>query len=93
MNMVLDKKRSNFGVDGGCDFKFGLLWYFITKCDSYFITISGKSLLQNASAFYYKIRLFYYKMQLLLKNALVKTINAKRDSLLINLPPVVPHLL
>ena len=51
-------------------------------------------LLQSATAILlqYPVKV-YYKMQLLLKNALVITINAKRDSLLINLPPVLPHLL
>ena len=35
----------------------------ITKCDSYFFSKCDRSLLQNASAFYYKMRQFYYKMR------------------------------
>ena len=47
----------------------------ITKCDSYFITKCGRSLLENASVFfitkcdsYYKMRRFYYKVRQLLQN-------------------------
>ena len=35
----------------------------ITKCDSYFFSKCDRSLLQNASTFYYKMRQFYYKMR------------------------------
>ena len=42
---------------------------FFTKCDSYFIKKCDRSLLQNASVFYYKMRQFYYKMRQLLQNA------------------------
>ena len=35
----------------------------LAKCDSYFITKCNRSLLQNASGFYYKMRQFYYKMR------------------------------
>ena len=41
----------------------------ITKCDSYFITKYDRSLLQNASEFFYKMLHFYYKMRQLLQNA------------------------
>ena len=35
----------------------------ITKCDSYFIIKCGRSLLQNATGFYYKMQQFYYKLR------------------------------
>ena len=40
----------------------------ITKCDSYFITKRNRSLLQNTSVFYYKMRQLYDKIRQLLQN-------------------------
>ena len=51
ISMALDPRKSNLGISNGCGFIFGSLWYFLAKCDSYFITKYNKSLLQNASAF------------------------------------------
>ena len=62
-------------INSSFDFIFGSLWYFITKCDSYFFTKFDKCLLQNVSGFFitkcnsfmtiyyncYKMHRFYYK--------------------------------
>ena len=45
----------------------------ITKCDSYFITKRDRSLLQNASFFYYKMRQLLQNAAILLQNATVIT--------------------
>ena len=50
---------------------------FISKCDIYFITKCDRSLLQNASVFYYKMRQFYYKMRQLLRIATTLLQNTK----------------
>ena len=44
-----------------------------TKCDNYFITIGDRSLLQNASTFYYKIRQLLQIATILLQNATITT--------------------
>ena len=45
----------------------------ITKCDSYFITKRDRSLLQNASGFYYKMRQLLKNTTILLQNTIVTT--------------------
>ena len=56
---------------------------FKTKYDSCFITKCDRSLIQNVSGFYCKIRSFYYKMRQLLQIATILLKNAtfikKRD--------------
>ena len=51
----------------------------ITKCDSYFFSKCDRSLLQNASAFYYKMRQFYYKMRRLLQIVTVQPFSIDFD--------------
>ena len=46
----------------------------IAKCDSYFITKGSRSLLQNSSSFFYKIRQFYHKMRQSLQIVTVQSI-------------------
>ena len=47
--------------------------HYYYKCDSYFITKCDRSLLQNASDFYYKIRRLLEYATILLQNATVIT--------------------
>ena len=36
MSMVLDTKKSNFGINNAYGFIFSALWHFITKCDRHY---------------------------------------------------------
>ena len=59
------------GFIGGCGLIFDSLWDFITKCNSYFITKCGKSLLHNTPVFCYKMQQFCYKKRQLLQKATI----------------------